>query len=446
MRRFRALAVAAALALAGCAGAPVRQTGGPGDGTGEITVWFHAGGGAERTAFDDQVSRFNALGTGVTVRVVELPAGDYGRQLAAADRADRLPDLFDVAAPDLPAYVRDRTVVPLDGLVDPARVADVLDGVRGRGTVGGRLYGLGQTDAGVVLFANRARLAAAGVRPPAGLGDAWTAAAFGDVLTRLAATDPDGKVLDLRLSDGVEPGSEDRVTGWWATGFAPVIWSAGGDLLDRPRNTTASGFLDAPAVVDAIRQVAGWRDMVETDPRDLAFRTGTVALVWASSRAWLPYARALGRDLAVLPLPDFGAGVRTWQGSWTWAVSAGSARQRAAARFLDFLMTPAEVAVTAAASGAMPGTRTALAADKAYQPGGTMSLVADMLQAGCGSTAVAGRCVAVPPPVTAGWETVRNALGEALRAAFGGADPGPALSAAAARIDADFAKHDGYAP
>jgi multiple sugar transport system substrate-binding protein len=379
------------------------------------------------------------------VRVVELPSGDYGRQLEAADRADRLPDLFDVAAPDLPEYVRDRTIVPLDGLVDPARVADVLDGVRGRGTVGGTLYGLGRTDAAVVLFANRALLAAAGVRLPTGPGDAWTAAGFGEVLTRLAASDADGKVLDLRLSDGIEPGSQDRVTGWWATGFGPVIWSAGGDLLDRPRNTTAAGVLDAPAAVTAVRQLAGWRDRVETDPRDLAFRTGTVALSWSSSRAWLAYARALGRDLAVLPLPDFGTGVKTSEGSWTWAVSTRSAHRKAAGRFLDFLLTPAEVALTAAASGEMPGTRTALAADRAYQPGGTVAVVAEQLQRACTAGAVAGPCVAVPEPVTAGWDTVRTAVGEALRAALGGADPGPALAAAAARIDADFAKHDGYA-
>lgn len=446
IRRVVAAAVAA-VAVASCGGTPPREVGGVGDGTGEVTLWYH-GTGPERVALEDQVGRFNALGTGVTVRIVSLPPGDYLRQVEITGTADRLPDLFDLDGTALPALARDGSIVPLDGLVNPAAVSDLVPAVSRRGIVGGRRYGVGTTETTVALFGNRRLLAAAGLTPPRRPEDAWTAAEFTAALDRLAARDSDGKVLDLRLPEGTATYGR-QPTNWWAYGIGPVIWSAGGDFLDGDR-TAASGTLDSPAVTAAMAEVAGWRDKVVWDPDDLAFRERRVALSWASTRSWPAYARSLGRDLAVLPLPDFGAGTKTSSGGWTWAVSTRSPRQKAAARFLDFLLRPAEVGTTAGAAGAAPGTRTALAADRWYRPGGAMGLPAAMLANACGPGAISRACAAVPLPVTAGWDTVRVEAGRALRAALGGlenavpADPAVSLGTAATAIDADFAAHGGY--
>ena len=124
----------------------VQEIGEVGDGTGVVKMWFHARAGAERTTLADQVERFNALGTGARVELVRLPDGDYSRQLEAAGREDKLPDLFDFDGAELHRHVYRGLVVPVDTLLPARTTGDLLDSVRAQGTVDGRLYAPAQVE------------------------------------------------------------------------------------------------------------------------------------------------------------------------------------------------------------------------------------------------------------------------------------------------------------
>src|SRR5687767_15335853 len=64
--------------------------------------------------------------------------------------------------------------------------------------------------------------------------------------------------------------------------------------------------------------------MIRRPPRSTLFpyttlfrsEKGRVALSWTGHWKYPSYRAALGRDLILLPLPDFGHGVKTGMGSW----------------------------------------------------------------------------------------------------------------------------------
>src|SRR5690242_19533176 len=108
-------------------------------------------------------------------------------------------------------------------------------------------------DSGLGMFGNKRLLDAAGVWYPTSVADAWTGAEFGAALRALAAHDPDHRVLDLQLNNGLAPE-------WGTYGFTPIIWSAGALII---KNGKASGSLDSPAAVAAMRQFQSWKPYVD---------------------------------------------------------------------------------------------------------------------------------------------------------------------------------------
>jgi multiple sugar transport system substrate-binding protein len=313
-------------------------------------------------------------------------------------------------------------------------MANATDAIKAQGEIGGKHYGLGMYDSGLGIYGNKKLLDAAGVKYPTSLADAWTAEEFTAALKALKAKDSDGKPLDLQENNGY-------ANEWGTYGFAPVVWSAGGSLL---KNGKAQGALDTPAVVSALRTFQSWKRYVDPNTDGNAFAKGRVALSWVGHWMYPAYSEALGDDLVVLPLPDFGNGPKTGQGSWAWGIGAGSENGKAAGAFLDYLLNDTNVTAMTKANGAPPATKSALAASALYQQGGPLQLYADQLTKPCGASSVDTSCVAVTRPVTAGYPTVTAKFSEALSSVYGGADPKDALAKAARAIDRDFSDNAGY--
>ncbi|RMF81644.1 MAG: extracellular solute-binding protein, partial [Nitrospirae bacterium] len=370
-----------------------------------VAVWFHTGQPAERALLERQVARYNAGQPPLPVRLTLLPEGSYHAQVQAAAAAGELPDLFEVDGPYLARYVWQGAVRPLEALLPPAVVADLLPSLRLQGRVAGHLYGVGCFDSGLGLYADRAALARVGARLPAGPQEAWSASEMEAVLARLAARDPDGAVLDLKLNLHGE---------WESYAFLPLLVSAGGGVLD-PATGRATGFLDGAASVRALATVQRWirRGWVDPNLDDAAFPQRRVALAWGGHWDYHRYREALGEDLALLPLPDFGEGSRTGMGSWQWVIAAASPRAEAAAAFLAFLLRPEEVAATAAANGAVPGRIAAVARSPLYREGGPLRLFLTQLAGG----------VAVPRPATPAYPVITASFQRCFEAVRDGADP-----------------------
>ncbi len=425
-----ALTVAAVGVLAACSSGPGSAPAGPVT----LEVWRHAGTPAEVQTLVRQVHAFEAVHPEVEVRLRTIAEGDYNDTLQAASAGDALPDVLEIDGPNIASYVYQGRVRPLDGLLPDRVLAAQLPSARSQGSQGGHTYAVSVFDSGLGIFADRAQLRAAGVRRPTGDDDAWTAAELSRVLARLAGQDPDGKVLDLKLNYG---------TGEWLTyGFAPLVASAGGSLLDA--RGRARGSLDGPPAVRALRTLASWAPYVDANTDDDAFVNREVALSWVGHWAYPDYAEALGKDLLVLPLPDLGSGTRTGQGSWAWSVSARSPHAAAARQLLEFLLSDDEVIRMTDANGAVPATTTALPRSALYAEQGPLRLFADQLLHSCGSRSVGRDCVAVPRPVTPGYPLLSAQFAAAVADAVAGRPVLPALRHAARQVDEDRRLNRGY--
>jgi maltose-binding protein MalE len=255
-----------------------------------------------------------------------------------------------------------------------------------------------------------------------------------DALAALTADDPDGKVIDFELQDM----STEQATYF----FAPLLYSAGAALLN-PDNGLATGTLDGPAAVGAITDVKHWAAYADPNEDGKAFPDRRVALSWNGHWRYLEYAAALGNDLVVIPLPDLGLGTKSSQGSWAWAVGAGTARPEAAASLIDWLTNDANAAAMSAANGAAPGTKAALAASPLYGPGEPLQMFGDNLAHSCGGGPFTSACISVPRTITPAYATVTGSFATAILTVLQGGDPQQALSKAATTIDKSIALDNG---
>lgn len=393
----------------------------------QLHAWAHAGQASEREVIQAQVARFNQLNSDLEVKLTLIPERSYNAQVQAAAIAGDLPDLLEFDGPYLYNYVWQGHLQSLDQHLPADLQNDLLPSILDQGRYQGKLYAVGTFDSGLGLYASRSALTKAAVQIPTGPQDAWTTQEFTDLLKRLSARDEDGAVLDLKLN---YPGE------WFTYAFSPILQSAGADLIDRSDYQQATNTLNSPAAVAAMQQMQSWLQAgyVDANVDDAALVSGRVALSWVGHWEYPNYAAALGDDLLVLPLPDFGRGTRTGQGSWAWGISAKGKKADAAARFLQFLLQPDEVLAMANANGAVPARLEAIKKSQRYGAGGPLRLFVDQLSKG----------YAVPRPQTPAYPVITSAFQQAFHDIRNGADVQATLDRAAAVIDQDIADNKGY--
>jgi multiple sugar transport system substrate-binding protein len=400
-----------------------------------LTLWSHGGTADEQAALQARVATFRRADPTVRVAVKIIPEGDYGDSVQQAVAAGTLPDVLDVDGPLVASYAYQGALAPLDGLLSSEVRSRMLPSLTAQGTWQGKLWAVGAFDSGLGLYGNKRQLTAAHVRIPTGPDNAWTPAEMTAALKALAARDPDHRVLDLKRDYG---------TGEWLTyGFSPLLYSAGGGLIDNATGK-AAGTLNSPASVRAMTDVRAWSRYVDRDADGKAFTQRRVALSWVGHWTYQDYLKALGKDLVLLPLPNLGNGTKSGQGSWAWAIGAGSRHSRAAAQLLTWLTNDASASAITTVNGAVPGTQTSLASSPLVGPGKPLHLFADQLARTCPPQHITAACVTVPRPQTPAYPTITAAFSSALAAILDGADPATALTAAARTIDTDLAHNDGY--
>lgn len=405
---------------------------------GEVTVdsieaWAHEG--AEADAYTAMVNDFNAtVGTelGLTVNLTLVPEGEYTDTVNAAAAAGDLPALLDFDGPNQANLAWAGSLVPIEECIPSDVRSNLLSSIVEQGTYEDQLYSVGTFDSGLGMYAYRSALESVGARIPTGPDDAWTAEEFEQILRDLQAAGFEHP-LDIKIWYGTQ--------GEWMTyGFSPIIQSAGADLIDRS-TFKADGVLNSPEAVEALTLFQKWANegLIDTEAvDDTNFTEGRSPLSWVGHWMYNPYKEAVGDDLIVVPLPDFGSGTRTGMGSWAWGItSAGrDVDGDAAWAFIEFAISDNTVLTVTDVNGAVPSTQSALAQAPNFAPGGDLELFRQQLEGAPN--------IAVPRPVTPGYPTVTSEFWGAMDKILLGADVKETLDAAAAAIDADVDANDGY--
>lgn len=278
------------------------------------------------------------------VRVVQQSAGtgaaEYRERVLTSIAAGAPPDAFLLDNIDVPSFASRGLLLDLSPYLPKVGVQldryqpTVLDIFRR----GAAVYAVPKGYTPMVVVYNKDLFDRAGIPYPP---DDWTWDGFMDVARRLTRdTDGDGQVDQ------------------WGTYFdrrpflwIPWIWSGGGDVLC-PSGRRASGCLDAPATVEAIRWYTGWvtRDSIVPRVHNLRrslgdnlrlFYTGRVALL-TTGHFWvpnfLPYVRdgRLRVGFAVIP-HRAGAAPTTVIYASGYAVPAGVPHRRLSVELATFL-------------------------------------------------------------------------------------------------------------
>jgi multiple sugar transport system substrate-binding protein len=396
-----------------------------------LDLWFHSGRGAERDALTTILDNFAAQNPNITVNAIELPEGSYNDQVQAAAFADTLPCLLDFDGPNMYNYAWGGFLIPLDDYVPADMKADFLPSIINQGTFqDGKLYSLGQFDSGLALYANKQYLQDANVRIPT-LDEPWTGDEFMAALNSLKALDGVQYPLDTKLNYGIV-GNE-----WVSYGFTPVIWSYGGSLIDRDTYQTADGYINGQASVDAMSLIQSWYQDGLANPQpagDTEFTDGVAAISWVGHWAYAGYNDAMGDNLLLLPMPDFGTGPKTGMGSWNWGITSRCANPDAAWTVLDFILQPDQILVMTNANGAVPARRSALSQSELYGPNGFLNLYVEQIDRGW----------AMPRAITPAYPAITTAFQTAFGNIVDGADVQSEMDKAAQSIDQDIQNNNGY--
>jgi multiple sugar transport system substrate-binding protein len=387
-----------------------------------------------RKVYQDLVDEFNATvgkQKQVTAQIVDLGEQAYEQALTASVQKGNAPDVAEVDAPFIGSYAYTDLIQPLGGCVTAAKLATLLPSVVANGQFRGQQYVLGAYDGGMGLWVSRSALAKVGARLPASADQAWTVEEFDALLPKLKAA---GYVSPLGISWDYGAGE------WRSFGFGPALLSAGGGLLS-PDFRSADGVINSAGSVRAMTWFQKWAKAGLLDlstasgSADRNFTTRKSAISWVGSWRGGAYATALGKDLALVPLPNFGNGSKVFTGSWSFGMVSKTKEPDAAWAFIDFMTSASASKKLSDSEPAVPAVKAVYEADPAYAVGGAWRLYVDNLK---------NDKVAVPRPQTPAYLATRQAFSVAFGEIISGKDVKEALDKAAKTIDDDIAQNDGY--
>jgi multiple sugar transport system substrate-binding protein len=393
-----------------------------------ISVWFNAGLGGALKAMDLNIRDFHAAQKRYAVEMTLVPEGTYTDAIRVAGQTGDLPCLLLLDGPMVAHFAWLGYLLPLDRFVSKALKDDLLPSIITQGTWRNRLYALGAYDSGLAIFGNRRHLRTAGVRLPT-VNRPWTLREFEGALQKLSAVPGVEYPLDMKINYGRGE--------FFTFAFSPILQSMGGDLIDRRTYLTARGVLDGPRSVAAMKRLQSWFQRGWANPRpadDLVFVSGKAALSWVGHWSYSRYARALGQDLVLLPMPDFGHGPRTGLGAWTFSICSSCRNPDAAWALLQHTLRRDTILRWTTLHPGVPARKSALAQAPLFAPGGALHLYVQQAQRGW----------SVPRPITPAYTAITAAFAEAADEIIKGADVQAELTKAADRIDHDIRAHHGY--
>ena len=390
-----------------------------------IEIWWHEGQEAEVRLMETFVEEFNASQDEVTASLTLVPEADYAAQLRGAAASGDLPDVVDTDASFAFNYAWSGDLQPIGTCLDAELRDDLLPSILEQGEYAGQLWAVGMFDSGLGAYVRPSILEEAGIRIPTGPNDAWTVDEFDEALAALRDAGFE-RPLDLKKNYGQGE--------YYSYLYQPFVWSGGGDLL-APDGSTADGFLNSDASVAALARFQAWHEegYVDDNEDDAAFIEGRTPISFVGHWEFVRYTDTFGDDVAIVPLPDFGEGTVSGQGSWQWAVSS-RVDADAAWQFIEFTLEPEQMRRMTDANGAIPARSSVAEQVEAFAPGGQAELFLEQLEGG----------FTRPRPPHPVYATLSSAFNQAIQEIIDGEDVQVALDRAVAVIDQDISDNEGY--
>ncbi|MBZ6079309.1 ABC transporter substrate-binding protein [Microvirga puerhi] len=260
------LGVSAGLAVSGrvsrgLAQSPVKLT---------MAVW---GGKAELDAYNQVITKYQAVHPNVSIRLDVLPSGQFYQQIDTKLAGRQAPDLFRATYQQVGRYAMSKAAVDLSQYIDPNYGAAFTPAVWSAVTYQGKPYALPHHTDTFALFYNADLLDKAGVAVPTSLDQAWT----WDQFTKVA-----------RLLKEKSIGSYPFAMGWSANAvhrWMIFLYQHGGRLLSEDLKSPQGG---SPALVETIAWTQSWfkdglvppsTSLKTAEPTQNLFANGTIPMM-----------------------------------------------------------------------------------------------------------------------------------------------------------------------
>ncbi|WOH18578.1 sugar ABC transporter substrate-binding protein [Paenarthrobacter sp. GOM3] len=297
------------------------------DPSGSITFWSSLAG------MDNVAAAFNAGQDKIKVTFETIPNGANGgyAKLSTAITAGNGPDVSTIEYPQLPQFVSNGQVVPMDGLIHKASTVDKLtDETKALVQFGGKTFGLPYDAAPMLMWYRKDMLAKAGVEVPR-TWDEFEAAG-----KKLQAAQPGAYLASFNPNE--------------VAASAGLAWQAGAKWFGTEGDSWKVGIND-----QATKKVATyWQKLIDekivkvsqaySDEWSLDLANGNVVGVvganW-SATGIQKRTEASGQkgQWIASELPNWGSDAGAFYGGSSFNVTKSSKNPAAAAKFVEFLTT-----------------------------------------------------------------------------------------------------------
>ncbi|MFK0009010.1 ABC transporter substrate-binding protein [Paenarthrobacter sp. NPDC090520] len=313
--------------VAGCGSTPAATPTPAQDPTGNITFWSSMAG------MDKVAEAFNASQDNIKVTFETVPNGASGgyAKLSTAITAGNGPDVATIEYPQLPQFVSNGQLQPLDGLIDKAATVDRLsDETKGLVQFGDQTYALPYDAAPMIMWYRKDMLDKAGV----GVPKTWDE--FEEAGKKIKAVAPEAHLASFNPNE--------------AALTAALSWQAGAKWFGTEGDNWKVGVNDA-----ATQKVATyWQKLIDekivkvqqsfSDEWSADLASGAVVGVlganWSATgiQKRTEASGQKGQWIAA-EVPNWGTPADAFYGGSSFNITKSSKNPAAAAKFIEYLAT-----------------------------------------------------------------------------------------------------------
>lgn len=412
---------ALALSLAACGGsAPASSESAAGTQSVSLTIWSPTDTAAIEAWWVDKLAEWNEAHPEIQVSREAIDRSDsyaYENKITTATTSDDLPDILYVDGPNVSYYAANGIIVPIGSYFDGETQKDFMPCTIQQCTYDGQLYAVSATESSVALFYNKDYLDAAGIPYPSDtdIKDAWTWTEFYDNAAALTTEEHVGANIIMDKGEGLI----------YALG---QFFTENGASFISEDGSKADGYVNSAASVETAQYLAKFiqNGCANLDPVKDEFLNGYAATMLGGSWNIADLeASELNWGISYFPVSDDGKAASP-TGDWSAAISKNCENKDAAGEFLQWLMSPDNVATYASAI-AKPASRTSAYDKMEGWDEGAKKLILWQLQ----NTGVAR-------PVSPSYSVLSTDFASGLLNIFSGADAKAELDKVAQGFDENY--------